>query len=467
MPTTLVRNGVVVTAADRFEADLYLDNGRIALIGPGLNLPADETVDASGLLVMPGAVDVHTHLDMPAGGLVSSDDFESGTVAAAFGGTTTIVDFATQERGQSLMDALRIWRAKAEGRAAVDFGFHMAICDWSDRTASEMEALVDQEGVPSFKLYMAYKGRLQVDDGVVFQALACSRAIGGLVCVHAENGDVVDALTREALAAGRTTPRQHADARPRRAEAEAVGRAAALAEIAGAALYVVHVSCAEGVEELSRARRRGVRVHAETCPQYLVLGEEEYERPGPESVRVIAAPPLRSEADREALWRALRDGEIDVVSTDHCPFTAEEKAAGGDDFSRVPNGLPGIETRLMLLWDAGVRTGRLDAHRFVDLVATRPARLFGLWPRKGTIGIGSDADLVLFDPEAERSLDAAALHMRVDWSPYEGRRVRGAPAVVISRGEVIVDHGDFKGRPGHGRYLPRSPKPRRPGPPDR
>jgi dihydropyrimidinase len=461
MPTALVKNGVVVTAADRFEADLYLDSGRIALIGAGLSLPADETIDASGLLVMPGGIDVHTHLDMPAGAFVSSDDFESGTVAAALGGTTTIVDFATQERGQSLEDALRAWRRKAEGRAAVDFGFHMAICDWSDRTASEMKALVAQEGVSSFKLYMAYKGRLQVDDGVLFQALACSRAIGALVCVHAENGDVVDALTRDALAAGRIAPRHHAEARPRRAEGEAVARAAALAELADAALYIVHVTCAEALEELRRARGRGVRIYAETCPQYLVLGEEEYERPGPESVRIIAAPPLRSEADREALWSALRSGEIDVVATDHCPFTAAEKASGADDFSRVPNGLPGIETRLMLLWDAGVRTGRLDVHRFVDLVATRPARLFGLWPRKGTIGIGSDADLVLFDPGAERSLDAAALHMRVDWSPYEGRTTRGAPAVVISRGEVVVDHGGFRGRPGRGQFLPRNPQPRR------
>jgi dihydropyrimidinase len=455
MPTVLVRNGRVVTAAESYEADLYVDGGRIALVGQGLSLPADTVLDASGCLVLPGGIDVHTHLDMPAGPLTSADDFETGTRAAAFGGTTTVVDFATPEPGQSLLAAFETWMRKAEGKAVVDYGFHMALRGLGDTTLAEMARLTRDEGVTSFKLYLAYPGVLQVDDATFFRALLGARECGALVLVHAENGGVIDVLVKRALARGETAPRHHALTRPPEAEAEATGRAIALAAMAGAPLYVVHLSCAAALEHVTAARDRGLPVHAETCPQYLFLSIEDYDRPGFEGARYVMSPPLRDAANHDALWRGLAGGDLQVVATDHCPFTLADKAQGRDDFSKIPNGAPGIETRMTLLWDGGVRTGRIDAQRFVELTAAAPARIFGLWPRKGTIAVGSDADLVVWDPEREARLSAETLHMRVDYSPYEGRIVRGGPLVVMSRGEVLVDHGEWKGRAGRGQFLKR------------
>jgi dihydropyrimidinase len=456
VPTVLVRNGRVVTASSTFEADLFVDGGRIALLGEGLSLPADTVVDASGCLVLPGGVDVHTHLDMPAGSLTSADDFETGTRAAAFGGTTTVVDFATPEPGQSLLAALETWTAKAEGKAAVDYGFHMALREVGETTLAEIGRLTRDAGVTSFKLYLAYPGVLQVDDGALFRALLAARECGALTLVHAENGGVIDVLVKRALARGETAPRFHALTRPSATEAEATARAISLAALAGAPLYVVHLSCAAALEHVTAARDRGLPVLAETCPQYLFLSAAEYDRPGFEGARFVMSPPLREASDQEALWRGLAGGDLQVVATDHCPFTLADKARGESDFSKIPNGAPGIETRMMLLWDGGVRAGRIDAQRFVDLTATGPARIFGLWPDKGTIAVGSDADLVVWDPERETRLSAETLHMRVDYSPYEGRVVRGGPVVVMSRGEVIVDRGEWRGRPGRGRFLKRS-----------
>jgi dihydropyrimidinase len=455
MPTVLVRNGRVVTASESVEADLFVDGERIALVGQGLSLPADTVIDASGYLVLPGGIDAHTHLDMTAGGVTSADDFETGTRAAAFGGTTTVVDFATPEPGESLLAALEAWRRKAEGRAAVDYGFHMALRGLGDTTLGEMARLVRDEGVTSFKLYLAYPGVLQVDDATFFRALLGARECGALTLVHAENGGVIDVLVKRALARGETAPRYHALTRPPETEAEATARAVSLATMAGAPLYVVHLSCAAALAHVTAARDRGLPVHAETCPQYLFLSTADYDRPGFEGARYVMSPPLRELSDQEALWRGLAGGDLEVVATDHCPFTLADKARGRHDFSRIPNGAPGIETRMMLLWDGGVRTGRIDPQRFVELTATAPARLFGLWPRKGTIAVGSDADLVVWDPEREAHFSAETLHMRVDYSPYEGRVVRGGPAVVLSRGEVLVDHGEWKGRPGRGRFLKR------------
>jgi dihydropyrimidinase len=460
MSTTLVKNAHVITAGDRYDADIFINEGTIALIGQGLSLPADTVIDASGKLVMPGGVDVHTHLDMPFGDIRTTDDFETGTIAAAHGGTTTVIDFATQTRGEGLLSALETWKRQAEGKAVVDYGFHMAICDLTLSATDEMGRMARREGVTSFKLFMAYPERLMVDDGAIFRALCQARESGGLVCLHAENGSVIEAMVCRARKAGHTAPRHHASTRPARAEAEAVGRAIALAEMAEAPVYIVHLSCAAALEEVRRARQRGLPVLAETCPQYLFLSRDEYERPGFEGARFVMSPPLREPSDQEALWQGLCDRDLQVVATDHCPFGMESpphKQLGRDDFSKIPGGIPGVETRLSLLWDGGVRTGRFDAHRFVELVATAPARIFGLWPQKGTIAVGSDGDLVVFDPDRELVLSATTLHMRVDYSPYEGRRVRGAPVTVLSRGEVVVDHGELKAAPGRGRFLKRGP----------
>jgi dihydropyrimidinase len=460
METVLIRNGTIVTAAERYEADVYVDRGVISSIGPQSGRPADTVLDASGLLVLPGGIDAHTHLDMPLCDIASTDDFETGTIAAACGGTTTIIDFATQEAGQGLLPALDAWMARAEGKAVIDYAFHVAICEWNDRTASDMARLVQRDGVTSFKLFMAYPGRLMLDDASIFRVLLHARHIGALVSVHAENGGVIEVLVSEALRRGDVAPRFHALTRPAAAEREAVARAIALAEMASAPIYIVHVSCTGAVECIEQARERGLPVHGETCPHYLVLSDAEYERPGFEAAKYVMSPPLRSVADQDALWRATASRAIEVVATDHCPFGMDDpphKRRGLDDFSKIPSGAPGIETRLMLLWDSGVRAGRISPNRFVDLTATAPAKIFGLWPRKGTIAVGTDADLVLWDPGAQTRLSASTHHMRVDYSLYEGRVVTGAPAAVLSRGEVVVRNGAYVGRRGRGQFLKRAP----------
>jgi dihydropyrimidinase len=456
--TTLVKNGTVVTAGDRYDADIYIDKGRITLIGQGLNIPADTVVDASGKLVMPGGIYVHTHLDMPFGGTTSADDFESGTVAAAHGGTTTVVDFAIQNFGEGLFPAFEGWMKRAEGKAVIDYAFHMIVRELTDQVSGDMDRLTKHEGVTSFKLFMAYPGVFQVDDATIFRALLKTRENGGLVCMHAENGGVIDTLVKEALRKGQTAPKYHALTRPTRAEGEATGRAIALAEMADVPIYIVHLSCSDALEKIKQARDMGLPAYAETCPQYLFLSYEDYERPGFEGAGYVMSPPLREKWNQVALWKGLAKNDLQVVSTDHCPFCMNEppqKQLGKDDFSKIPNGAPGIETRLMLLWDGGVRTGRIDAHKFVEITSTNPARMFGLWPRKGTVAVGSDGDLVIWDPDKEVTLAARTLHMRVDYNPYEGRVIKGAPAVVLSRGDVIVDHGEFKGGKGRGQFVKR------------
>jgi dihydropyrimidinase len=460
MSTALIRNGTIVTASDRYGADIYIEGGVITLIGRELSLPADTIVDASGLLVMPGGIDAHTHLDMPAGETTSSDDFETGTVAAAHGGTTTVIDYATPDRGQGLHPALDAWKGRAEGRAVIDYAFHMIVRDLTDQVAAEMDQMVRHEGVTSFKFFMAYPGVLMADDATIFRGLLKTRDNGGLVCIHAENGDVIDTLVRDALRRGDTAPRFHALTRPPLAEGEATARAIALAELAGAPLYVVHLTCSEALDAVRAGRERGLPIYAETCPQYLFLSAAEYDREGFEGAKFVMSPPLRAAHHQDALWSGIRRNDLQVVATDHCPFGMQEppqKQAGKDDFSKIPNGAPGIETRLMLLWDGGVRAGRIDAHRFVELTSTGPAKIFGLWPRKGTIAVGSDADLVIWNPGKEVTLSAATLHMRVDYSPYEGRVVRGAPTTVLSRGDVVVDNGAFVGARGRGRFVKRFP----------
>jgi dihydropyrimidinase len=453
---TLIRNGTVVTASDQYRGDVLIEDEKVAVIGTTLDMHADTIIDASGKYVLPGGIDVHTHLDMPFGGTTSVDDFESGTRAAAFGGTTSIVDFAIQYRGQTLHHALETWARKAEGKAVIDYGFHMIITELNDQVEDEMDALVRQ-GVTSFKLFMAYPGVFMLDDASIFRALLRTGKNGGRICMHAENGGVIDVLVQRALAEGRTAPKYHALTRPSRAEAEATHRAIALAEIADVPVYIVHLSSAEALEMVTEARDRGLPAYAETCPQYLFLSYDNYEEPGFAGAKYVMSPPLRERAKQDLLWRGLAFGDLQVISTDHCPFCMkEQKELGARDFSKIPNGAPGIETRMSLVYDGGVAAGRLSLNRFVELTSTSPAKIFGLFPRKGTIAPGSDADIVVFDPAATITLSAKTLHMNVDYSPYEGRQVTGATDTVLSRGRLVIENGKFVGRPGAGSFLKRA-----------
>jgi dihydropyrimidinase len=454
--STLIRGGRIITAQDDYQADLLIEGEIISAIGRNLGMDADTIIDSTGLLVIPGGVDVHTHLDMPFGGTVSSDDFETGTRAAAFGGTTTLIDFAIQSRGQRMRSALDAWFAKADGKATVDYSFHMIVTDLPEAGIEEMNSLI-RDGVTSFKLFMAYPGVLMVDDATIYKAMKTASRYGGLICMHAENGGVIDLIVKEALAQGKTAPKYHALTRPVTAEAEATGRAIALAEMAQAPVYIVHLSSADALNKVREARDRGLPAYAETCPQYLFLSIEDYDRPGFEGAKYVFTPPLREKWHQDELWKGLAQDHLQVVSTDHCPFCfKEQKELGKDDFSKIPNGGPGVENRLSLIYNGGVRTGRISLNRFVELVSTAPARMFGLFPRKGTIAVGSDADLVLFDPEAETTISASTHHMRIDYSLYEGWRVKGIPRRVFSRGKLIVDGENFLGRAGGGSFVRRS-----------
>jgi dihydropyrimidinase len=458
MPTsTLIRNGTVVTAAETRPADVLIEGERIKEVRAGLPaVGVDRIIDAAGLYVLPGGIDVHTHLDMPFGGTTSSDDFLTGTRAAAFGGTTTLVDFAIQARGTRMRDALDTWWKKAEGRAAIDYGLHMIVTDLGGAGLEDMDDMV-AEGVASFKLFMAYPNVLMVDDGTIFKALSQTAKNGALICMHAENGSVIDVIIARALAEGKTAPIYHALTRPPRAEAEAVHRAIALAEIAGAPVYIVHLSSEDALNEIREARDRGVPAFAETCPQYLLLSIDELARPNFEGAKYVFTPPLRPKEHQPKLWDGLKDDHLQVVSTDHCPFCfADQKILGKDDFTKIPNGGPGIENRLQLIYHHGVNAGKISLNRFVEITSTTPARIFGMYPRKGEIAPGSDADLVLWDPAAPLTISAQTHHMRVDYSMFEGYEVEGNARTVISRGEVIVENGEFLGKPGRGQYLKRT-----------
>ncbi|MGB6200582.1 MAG: dihydropyrimidinase [Candidatus Acidiferrales bacterium] len=453
---TIIKNGTVVTATDTFPSDVGIVGGKITDLAA--SLPAEnaaKVIDATDRLVLPGGIDVHTHLDMPFGGTTSADDFETGTRAAAFGGTTTLVDFAIQYKGQSLRQAFDTWMAKAASKAVADYSFHCIITDLGDSQLEEMGALVS-EGVPSFKLFMAYPGVFMLDDATIFKAMSQAAKYNGLICMHAENGGAIDVIVKRALAEGKTAPKYHALTRPTTAEAEATGRAIALAEMAGAPVYIVHMSCNEALEKVREARDRGLPVYAETCPQYLYLSLENMDAPGFEGAKYVFTPPLREKWHQEKLWQGLARDTLQVVSTDHCPFCyKEQKEMGRGDFTKIPNGGPGVEHRLSLIYSGGVHGGHFNANRFVQLVSTAPAKLFGLYPRKGTIAVGSDADLVIFDPNEEQVLSAKTHHMRVDYSMFEGIKVKGVAKIVLSRGRVLVENGKFLGRAGAGEFLRR------------
>jgi dihydropyrimidinase len=453
---TLIRGGTIVTATDTYAADVGIVGGKISTIG--LNLPAEgagKVIEARGMLVMPGGIDVHTHLDMPFGGTTSADDFESGTVAAAYGGTTTLIDFAIQYKGQTLRHAFDTWMKKADGKAVIDYSFHCIITDIAGAQLDEMKAFV-REGVPTFKLFMAYPGVFMLDDASIFKAMGVAADCGGMICMHAENGGAIDVIVQRALAEGKRAPKYHALTRPVTAEAEATSRAIALAEMAGTPVYIVHLSCNEALEKVREARDRGLRVYAETCPQYLYLSLENMDGPGFDGAKYVFTPPLREKWHQEKLWQGLAKDDLQVVSTDHCPFCMkEQKELGKDDFTKIPNGGPGIEHRVSLVYSGGVHGGKFSPNRFVQLVSTAPAKLFGLYPRKGTVAVGSDADLIVFDADEEQTISVKTHHMRVDYSMFEGTRVKGVPKTVLSRGRVIIENGKFVGKVGAGEFLKR------------
>jgi len=456
MATTLIQNGTIVNADSTVNADLLIEGAAIKEIRAGIPASsADTVVDARGLLLLPGGIDAHTHLDMPFGGSQSADDFLTGTRAAAIGGTTTIVDFAIQARGTKMRDALDTWWKKAEGKACIDYGLHMIVTDLGDAGLEDMDDLV-REGVASFKLFMAYPNVLMVDDATIFKALRQTAKNGALICMHAENGSVIDVIVQQALAEGKTAPIYHALTRPTKAEAEAVHRSIAMAEMAGVPVYIVHLSSEDALNQVREARDRGLPAFAETCPQYLLLSIEDVADKGWEGAKYVFTPPLRERKNQSKLWEGLRRDNLQVVSTDHCPFCfADQKALGKDDFTKIPNGGPGIENRLQLLHHHGVGKGNFSINRFVELVSTAPARIFGMYPKKGVLAVGSDADVVLWDAKEELTISAATHHMRVDYSMFEGFQVRGNARDVYSRGELIVSGGKFIGKPGRGNYLRR------------
>jgi dihydropyrimidinase len=453
---TLIQNGTVVTASDTYASDIGITGGKIAAIAKSLPVEgAGKLINAAGRMVMPGGIDVHTHLDMPFGGTTSADDFETGTIAAAFGGTTTLIDFAIQYKGQTLRQAFETWMKKAEGKAVADYAFHCIITELGDAQLEEMGQLV-REGVSSFKLFMAYPGVFMLDDASIFKAMSQAAKHGGLICMHAENGGAIDVIVQRALAEGKRAPKYHALTRPTTAEAEATGRAIALAEMAGAPVYIVHLSCNEALEKVREARDRGLPAYAETCPQYLFLSLDNFDVPGFEGAKYVFTPPLREKWHQDKLWQGLAQDTLQVVSTDHCPFCyKEQKELGKDDFTKIPNGGPGVENRLSLIYTGGVHGKRFSPNRFVQLVSTAPAKLFGLYPRKGTIALGSDADLVIFDPNEEQVISAKTHHMRVDYSMFEGIKVKGIPKTVLSRGRAVIENGKFVGKPGSGEFLRR------------
>ena len=456
--SVLIKGGRVITAADDYVADIYIEGERITTIGESLDVSADRTIDAAGKYVLPGAVDPHTHLEMPWRGETTIDDFESGQTAAAFGGTTTHVDFCIQGKGQTFGEALEIWHGKRNGKSIIDNGFHIAITDLAGQERlDELATLPDEHGVTSYKLFMAYKDSLMVDDETLFRAMQVAAKSGALVMVHAENGDAIEVLMGEAIAAGNTSPKYHALTRPPETEGEATNRAVQLARVAGAKLYVVHVSCAESVEPIAIAREKGWDIWGETCTQYFFIDQSFLDRPDFEGAKYVYTPPPRAKANQEILWNAVRTNVLQAISTDHCAYLFNgQKDAGKDDFRQIPNGGPGLENRLQMIHHFGVRDGRISLNRMVELLCTNPAKLFGLYPRKGTLAVGSDADVVVFDPEKRVTISASTHHSRSDYNLYEGTEVQGSPETVLLRGNVIVYGDELLAKPGSGQFIKRA-----------
>jgi len=451
----VIKGGTVVSATGAVVADVLVDGEIIsAVAAPGTLSEADEVIDATGKYVLPGGIDVHTHMEMPFGGTFAADTFETGTIAAAFGGTTTIVDFAVQAKGTSLLATLDKWHEKADGNCAIDYGFHMIVSDVNETTLKEMDDCI-ANGVTSFKMFMAYPGVFYATDGEILLAMQQAARNGSTIMMHAENGIAIDQLVAQALGRGDTSPLYHGLTRPPELEGEATSRAIQLAKVTGAPLYIVHLSAIQALAAVTEARDAGQNVFAETCPQYLFLTLDDLARPDFEGAKYVASPPLRPAEHGAALWRGLRTNDLSVVSTDHCPFCFKgQKELGIGDFAKIPNGMPGVEHRMDLLHQ-GVLKGEITLTRWVEIAATTPARMFGLYPRKGVIAAGSDADIVIYDPAAAQTLSAATHHMNVDYSAYEGWEITGRVDTTLSRGRVVVSGGVLHGAPGHGKFLPR------------
>ncbi|OUQ86599.1 dihydropyrimidinase [Brevibacillus brevis] len=452
-----IRNGTVVTASDTYRADILIEGEKVVAIGSNLDGKEVEMIDATGYYVFPGGIDPHTHLDMPFGGTVTSDNFYTGTKAAAFGGTTSIIDFCLTNKGEPLHSSISTWHEKARGKAVIDYGFHLMVSDANDQVLEELGAVVRNEGITSLKVFMAYKNVLMADDETLFKTLVRAKELGALVQVHAENGDVLDYLIKQAIAKGQTDPVYHAYTRPPEAEGEATGRAIALTALADAQLYVVHVSCAEAVRRIAEAREKGWNVYGETCPQYLVLDITDLQKPGFEGAKYVWSPPLREKWNQDVLWNALKNGILQTVGSDHCSFNfSGQKELGLGDFTKIPNGGPIIEDRMRLLFSEGVAKDKISLNQFVDMTSTKVAKLFGMFPQKGTIAVGSDADIVLFDPTVKRTISVETHHMNVDYNPFEGMVVNGDIISVLSRGSFVIRDQQFVGQAGTGRFVKRS-----------
>lgn len=451
----LIKNGRIANASEEYDADIYIEGERIVAIGENLPYKADRVIDAAGKIVIPGGIDPHVHLDMPFMGTSSSDDYTTGTRAALFGGTTMVIDFILQTQGDTLYNALRAWQKRSEGKALGDYSYHMAVTDFNDRTAAEVVQMIEKEGITSFKTFMAYKGALMIDDGQMVQLMRVVKEHGGMVTVHATNGDMIDSLIAKNRALGNRAPLYHYLSQPEVTEAEASARFTDMLHYTGCTGYIVHLTCEGALNAVREATKRNQTVHVETCIQYLVLDASLYEQDF-DGAKWVMSPPLREKKDQEALWAGIEQGLVKVVATDHCPFTWEQKQMGKDDFSKIPNGHPAIEHRMELLFSEGVNKGRISLPKYVELTSTNAAKLFGMYPRKGNLGIGADADIAIIDPRKKSVLSASTHHMRTDYSAYEGFEITGKVETVLMRGKVAIENGECLVEPGYGKFIKRS-----------
>ena len=451
--SVLIKNGRIVTAESDYIADLFIEGEKISAIGRDLNFKADKEIDATGKLVFPGGIDPHVHLEMPFMGTFSSDDYETGTRAALFGGTTSVIEFILQTQGDTLRNALKTWQEKSIPKAVGDFGYHMAVTDFNDEVAKEVVEMIEEEGITSFKTFMAYKGALMIDDGQMVQLMKVVKKHGGIVTVHATNGDMIDSLIAKNLAAGNTKPLYHYLSQPEVTEAEASGRFCDMLNYTGCTGYIVHMTCEGALNAVRKRTMRNQKVFVETCSQYLMIDASLYEKE--DGAKWVMSPPLREKKDQEALWSGINQGMVQVVGTDHCPFNMDQKAMGKDNFAKIPNGHPAIEHRMEFMYSEGVRKGKISLNKFVEVCSTNAAKIFGMYPKKGTIAVGADADVVVFDPNKEHAISVDTHHMNCDYSGYEGWEVTGKTEIVLLRGNIAIENNECHLKPGDGKFISR------------